>query len=197
MADHDDPMMHVRAALVARCLDDECYELAVAINRGTGLPIVGLWSATESGDDGVPGTWRHAAVRLPDGRFHDARGPVTERDLMRPFLADEVEPPREITEADLLAVRPIGHLETITRLAEAAWPDLPWGPTSYRARTAAFLDELGELSRRHGIWIRSPYPAARPFLAEGDEDEKGYDARQTDDGLGITFDRTYEPGPRR
>ncbi len=187
----DDNLGFVRSLLMARCLDGECYELAIALHRGTGLPMVGLWSATESGDDGIPGTWRHAAVRLPDGRLLDARGPVARESFGQPYGEPEPWDIREIGEADLRAVRPVGDyaLASLARLAQAAWPDLPWRGDAFQNRTAAFLVALEALSREHGVWIRAPYPSARPFLALGEGDEAGYRGTVTDDGLGVVFDR--------
>lgn len=179
--------------LLGNCLDGQCYELAVALHRSAGLPLVGLWSATASGDDGVPGTWRHAAVRFGDDYF-DARGPVTEQEFGRPFGESPPWNVRDITEADLLAVRPIreNSVETAAKFAQMAWPELPWNETSFQSRMAAFLLDLEALSRQHGIWVRSPYPAAAPVLAEGDDDEAGYAARLTSNGLSVSFDRTYD-----
>jgi hypothetical protein len=178
--------------LAAMCLDGQCYELAIALHRGTGLPMFGLWSDECCGDDGVPGTWRHAAVMLPDGGFVDARGRVTARDLGAPFGPQHLAV-RRISEADLTAVRPVREerIRTVAKLAQALWPDLPWKDTSFQGRMAAFLAGLEELSRKHRIWVRSPYPAARPMLAEGDGDEAGYAGGLTGDGMAVCFDRTF------
>lgn len=191
-ADFEDSEL-ARNMLLDNCLDGQCYELAVALHRRAGLPLVGLWSATASGDDGVPGTWRHAAVRWGDGYF-DARGPVTEEEFGRPFRESTPWDVRDITEADLLAVRPIrdNDVEAAAKFAQMGWPDLPWNETSFQSRMASFLLDLEALSRQHGIWVRSPYPAAAPMLAEGDDDEAGYAARLTSNGLSVSFDRTYD-----
>lgn len=182
----------IRAMLRGMCLDGACYELAIALHRYTDLPLVGLWSPTASGDDGVPGTWRHAAVRLGDG-FVDARGPVTAEEFGLPFGEPRPWDVRDISESDLRRVRPVPAegLPSLSKLAQAAWPQLPWTADSYQERAAAFLDELEALSRRHALWVRAPYPAAQPMLAEGNEDELGYDARITDDGLCVSFDRGF------
>lgn len=182
----------IRALLLGACLDGSCYELAIAIHRGTGLPLVGLWSDTASGDDRRPGTWRHAAVRSGDG-FVDARGQVTAEEFGQPFGGMGPWDIRDITEANLLAVRPVREegLASISKFAQAAWPQLPWGQGTYQVRAAAFLEELAELSRRHGLWIRSPYPAVRPMLAEGDGEEVGYRGEVAADGLSVAFDRSF------
>ena len=172
MAEED--AQFVQDMLLATCLDGQCYELAIALHRGTGLPLVGLWSATASGDDGVPGTWRHAAVAY-GGCYVDARGPVSQGDLGKPFGGTEPWDVRPICEDDLRRVRrvPEGTVDAMGRLAQAAWPDLPWKPESFQGRMEAFLADLEALSRRHRVWIRAPYPAARPVLALGDDDESG------------------------
>jgi hypothetical protein len=185
----------IRSMLEGMCLDGSCYEFAIAIHRGTGLPLVGLWSNTASGDNGVPGTWRHAAVRLPNGDYFDARGLVTPWAFGTPFGEPEPWDIRDITEADLTAVRPIPEhsFETIAKLAQSVWPDLPWLPGTPHNRMLAFLKDLEALSVRHGVWIRSPYPAARPVLAEHDKtDNLVYRAEITADGLAISFDREFK-----
>ena len=188
----DDGAAFLKGLVRESCLDGNCYELAVVLHRGTGLPLVGLWSPTASGDDGIPGTWRHAAVRWGDG-FQDARGFVSAEKFGSPFGEPRPWDVRDISEADLLAVRPVSEASfgTLSRVAQAAWPELPWLPGSFHARMAAFVADLEALSRRHGVWIRAPYPAARPVLAEGDGDEKGYGPALTGDGLAVTIDRSF------
>ena len=182
-----------RELLAAMCVDDQCYEFAIAVARNTGLPLVGLWSPTACADDGIPGTWRHAAVRVPGG-FFDARGFVGDAAFGSRYGEPHPWDVRDIGESDLKGVRPVRdeRIATIAKLAQAAWPELPWGASSYQARMAAFIADLERLSRHHGVWVRAPYPGGRPLLAEGDGDEVGYRADLTDDGMAVVFDRTFD-----
>jgi hypothetical protein len=175
-------------------LDGQCYELAAALRRGLGWPMVALM---------VGDLVRHAVVRHPDGGFWDARGRVGEEALGAPFgLTPGGFALREVEEADLRAVRsvPPDAVTSAARLAMALWPDLPWRelpwrePT-WRDRVVAFAEELEELSRRHGVWLRSAVPAAPPMLARGEGDESGYRLVQTADGTGWGVDRVLDGEP--
>jgi len=184
--------------LLSRYLDGECYEIAIGLHRATGLPMVGLWDPEASGDDGLPGTWRHAALRLPDGNLFDARGIVPLARFTEPFGVQGEPDIRDINEADLRAVRPLaeGSFPTLAKLAQAVWPELPWRTDAPQNRAAAFLRDLEALSRAHGVWIRAPYPTACPVLEQGEWDGEFYQGRVTDDGLGVVFDRQFgDPAP--
>ena len=172
----------LHSTVVGIFLDGECYAFAIALHRALGWPIYGL--ATE--DHSV----RHACVRTPHGKYFDARGEVSDKDLGRPFSAPEPLTLRPITEETLEAVRPV-HERTIVQArhyAEMLWPDLPW-PDSFSAQVSAFLAELEILSDKHRVWIRSPYPASRPVLSRSMGDEQGYEATPTEDGSTFVFDR--------
>jgi len=182
----------IHSLLQGMCRDGDGCEFAAALARGTGLPIVGLLRGA-CGDGGVPGAWRHAAVMLPDGSLFDVRGRVPAEEFGTPFGETWPWLVLRMSEADLAAVRPLqeANMHTIAKLAQALWPDLPWLETSFHGRMAAFLADLDALSRKHQVWIRAPYPAASPMLAEGNGDEAGYRAGVTCDGLAISFDRSF------
>jgi hypothetical protein len=74
------------------------------------------------------------------------------------------------------------------RWAELLMPHLPW-KSSRAARAIEFCDELEKLCRRHGFWIRSPFPAAKPILCEADGEEDGYSIQPTATGTDYTIDR--------
>ena len=167
-------------------LDGECYAFAIALHRGLGWPMVGL----KQGE-----VVRHAAVRSPAGELHDARGFISEEEFGRPF---DCSPPYvlcEVSEKDLRAIR-IVHSYTIDRarrMAEVWFPMLPWKDGGLVARISAFADELETLSRKHGFWIRAPFPAAPPVLAPDCGSEKGYALQPLSDGLTYAIDRYFYP----
>lgn len=161
-------------------LDGECYAFAMALSQGLGWPMVGLMQ-----DEIV----LHACVRSPDGRLHDVRGFVSEKEFAKPFRKPPYEL-REITESDLRAIRPV-HVRAIAytrRMAETIWPDLPWINSS-AAKAIAFADELETLCRKHGFWITGGVPANPPRLFVTGDDEGGYELRPTLDGLAFTINR--------
>ena len=162
-------------------LEGSCYLLAVAIHRGTGWPIWGLVK------DGVA---EHAAIKTPDGRFIDGRGYIPEEILHLPFDRKMDFLLEEVSEAQLLGVKPFTELDITLTLqkAEAAWPELPWRDPFVR-KIEAFADELEELSRKHGFWVRGPNPGTHPYLSVGDGGEDGYTLYQTDDATGWTIAR--------
>ena len=162
-------------------LDGECYALAMAASQGTGWPMVGLM------EDGVI---RHALVQRPDGLLHDVRGPVEVADAGKPFgiKSPDIRP---ITEADLLARRPVDNIGFALKVAMALWPDLPWREGTMHARVLAFTTELEEVCRRHGIWLRGHVHTMPPVLAEAFGDEAGYTITTTDDGMAYQINRRF------
>ena len=169
-------------------LEGNCYELAIAIHRGTGWPLYGLLM-----HDGVV---RHAAVQTPEGQFFDARGRISVQQLYEPFGNTNTLSLQKISEQTMQDVRRVDEhaIDMSRRIAELAWPDLPW-MDSARTRMVAFLQDLEELSRRHSVWIRSPVPAAAPHLEPADGSEDGYTLRPTLTGGGWYFDRRCDlPG---
>lgn len=169
-------------------LDGECYAFAIALHKGLGWPMIGLMD----GD-----VIRHVTVQRPDGKMHDARGFIKEEKfgLGCPF---GLKPPydlKEVTIDDLVRIgEPLEvRANTVRRarmIAEAIWPELPW-LDNFATRVTAFANELEALSRKHGLWIRSPVPAAAPVLAIGDNDEGGYKLRPTVCGTTFTIDRYF------
>ena len=167
-------------------LDGECYAFAIALNEGLGWPMVGLMSGKEI---------RHAAVRRPDGKLHDARGPVSEQQFGHPFCFAPPYDLRTVTAEDLIrAGEPNGprkfSIDMARRTAEALWPELPW-ENSLASKVSAFAEELEALSRKHGLWIRSSVPTAASMIAIGLDDEGGYELRPTVDGVTFTIDRYF------
>lgn len=166
-------------------LDGECYAFATALHEGLGWPLMGI-----VGTDGVV---YHAAVLAPDERFFDARGYVELRNFRDPFALPERTMVQPVTLEMFArngepALAREHSVASARRMAEAVWPELPW-KDSTAALAIRFLDELEALSRKHGLWVRSPYPAARPHLALSGDDEGGYELRPTDDSFSFTFDR--------
>jgi hypothetical protein len=163
-------------------LDGECYAFAIALHQGLGCPLIGLME----GD-----VIRHAGVRCPNGGIRDVRGELTEDNFGDHFLSAP-HLIRDISIDELYLTRPIDEISIMRarRLAEAAWPDLPW-IQSLAKNMKAFTDELEKLSRKHGIWIRSCVPASPPHLSYGDDAESGYELLPALDGGGFTINRSY------
>lgn len=178
----------LRDMCVQTFLDGECYAFATALHEGLGWPMIGLMD----GD-----VIRHVAVQSPDGKLYDARGLIKEEEfgLGGPF---GLRPPydlRRVSVGDLVRTGEPSEFRarTVRRarmVAEAIWPELPW-QDSFATRVTAFANELEALSRKHGLWIRSPVPAAAPVLAIGDDAEGGYKLRPTADGTTFTIDRYF------
>ena len=165
-------------------LDGECYAFAIAVHRGTGLPIFGLMEGT------VP---RHAFAYWPDrDAFVDVRGEhaMHSPELGAPFSHRIPYHLEEIPEAMLFRQRPVRDIsiDFARRTAELIMPHLPWKKRG-DGRAKEFCDELEALCRKHGFWIRSPYPAAKPVLCEAHDDEDGYTLRPLDSGMGYIIDR--------
>lgn len=175
---------HLHAMAEGIFLDGECYAFAIALHRNTGWPIVGLIRVD---------VIRHAGVRCPDGRLHDVRGPVFEEEFGLPFSVPAPYELREITEHDLYAAREIKTMaiDLASRIAQALWPDLPWKIDSSQKKALAFLHDLEEISRRHGIWIRSAVPGCPPRLSHQEGSEGGYVLVPTIDALTYTIDRYF------
>jgi len=156
--------------LVSRCLDGQCYEFAIALNR---LTSWSLW-ALSSSEYAI----RHVLVRDAEGVLWDVRGPLRDRiEIGRPFGVREPYDLYEVTLDDILRVRRVSDdaIESCTHVIEVLWPSV--ARTGSRLhRQEAFIRELEALSRKHNIWIRAPTEAQHlwPFLSEAFGEEVGY-----------------------
>lgn len=178
---HEEAVEAVHDFCMAVFLDGECYAFAIAMHRNTNWTLMGLIAHDQI---------KHAIVQDENGIFYDARGPVSEQELGKPF---HIPPPYElktITEDDLRRIRPVQELsiKRAQSTAEILWPNFPF-KKSIQAKITAFADDLEKISREHGLWIRSPFPASLPLLAETTGDEQGYTLEPTHDGLTFTIDR--------
>jgi hypothetical protein len=165
-------------------LEGECYAFAIAVHRGTDLPIYGLMENS---------IVLHAVVLLPDDRYLDARGPVNARSVGDPFNLRQPVNIVPVDEARLFAQRHIGDI-SIRRagfFAEALWPELPWKNPLCK-RVAAFVKDLDRISRKHKFFIRAPVPGARPVLAPAEGNEQ-YELQLTDCGTTYLIDRALVP----
>ena len=171
-------------------LEGECYAFAIAVHRGTGLPIFGLMEGA------VP---RHAFAYWPDKEaFVDVRGEhaMHSPELGAPFGHRAPYHLEEISASKLFRQRPVcdNSIGFAARMAEFIMPHLPW-KKSRDERAREFCDELEALCRKRGFWIRSPYPAQKPILYEGHADEAGYTIQPADTGMGYTIDRRLKGEP--
>ena len=170
-------------------LDGLCYEMAIALHRTSGWKMVAL-------NYGHPE--RHAAVRDPGGQLFDVRGrAASEEEFGKPFGAAPPLDLREVTEEELRLVRPISEVQIRRAMffVELLWPELAQNEKSTRLfRHVQFVNELEALSRRHGIWIRSPVPAVPtwPVLAEADGSETGYELQPSEDGNAYFVNRSFK-----
>ncbi|MDR3558693.1 MAG: hypothetical protein P4L61_04115 [Candidatus Pacebacteria bacterium] len=166
-------------------LDGQCYEFAIALHRGLGWDLVGVMTGSIVGS-----VIRHALVKSPDGKLWDIRGTVPVPEIGKPFDLDKVTLEYIMTEDMLRQVRPISEsaINRASLFAQALWPDLPWRETTLRRKAFFFMADLEGLCRKHGIWIRAPYPAAQIVLCESCGDEKGFKLSPTLDGQ-YFFDR--------
>lgn len=159
-----------------RCLDGECYAFAIALSRGLNWQIIGLMKKKN--------VIRHAALVDSSGMYWDARGLITHSELGKPF---GISPPynlRQITEKDLITARPISEIDidSISRKAQAIWPDLPWRKNTLKSKVLAFAEDLERISRKHSLWIYGSVPTSLPTIAEGEKDEVGYRVKTNLDG---------------
>jgi len=165
----------LRLLVKGRCLEKDCYAFAIALSRGLNWSIIGLIK----GD-----VIYHAVLFGSDGMYWDARGPVTEDELGKPF---GILPPynlRPITEKELIATKPVSEIDidSISRKAQAVWPELPWEKNTLKLRVLAFTADLERISRKHGLWIYGSTLGFLPAIAEGEGDEAGYRAKTNLDG---------------
>lgn len=169
-------------------LDGECYAFAIALSRNLGWKMLGLMPTGGSAP-------RHAAVYgALDHKLYDVRGSFKQDDprFGEPFGVGLPYKLKPITEDLLRKVRPV-HENTIAmaqKFAESIWPHYPWINSAAR-RMRAFADDLEALSRKHKIWLRAPYPGAKPILNNECDEEAGYTICPTDDSIAFTIDRRF------
>lgn len=160
----------LQAILISLCLDGECYAFAIAMHRCLGWPMIGLMQGE---------LIRHAGVIDPDGNIWDSRGKISKEEFGEPFGIKFPYETRLITEEKLKSVAPMlsnrdHFIESLSKQAQMAWPQLPWKQDTLIVRVRAFAEELEALSRKHGLWIYGNLPTALPAISEGDGEEKGY-----------------------
>ncbi|HZS42701.1 MAG TPA: hypothetical protein VFA52_00565 [Candidatus Paceibacterota bacterium] len=172
-------------------LDGACYIFAIALHRALGWPIVGLM---------VNEVIRHALLQ-PEGAvsYFDARGWVSGSEIGTPFNIQEPVL-RKIKEEDLLRLPKLTenellefNLASATEIAELAWPELCWPENSFLNRAKKFAEELEELSRKHKIWLHTPYETAKPILRDDCDKESGYNLDALEVG-GYTINRRLRLG---
>lgn len=172
---------------ISMYLDGQCYELAAAISRYTGCPMMGIIEN---------GVIRHAVAQIAPGIYYDARGEVTRERLGEPF---GIAPPcelRKVTLEDLRAVRdvPERRIRTAAKIAQTLWPLLPWNANSHIHRVRAFAEGLENLSRTFDLWIVGPVPnpASWPLVSIGAEEDDGYVLVSNEDGMGYRITRRFK-----
>lgn len=165
-------------------LDGQCYEFAAALHRGLGWPMVGFMK------DSII---RHALVKSRYGKLWDVRGPVDQDKIGIPFGIKGPYDIKPITEDDLRNTRDVAEeaIERASLFAEALWPELSWRKHTFRRKATSFVAELETLCRKHGIWIRAPFPAHRIVLDKICGDEKGFRFSPALDGQ-YFFDRELQ-----
>jgi hypothetical protein len=151
-------------------LDGECYAFAIALHRGLGFPMVGLVQ-----DDGVV---RHAAAYSSlNHKIYDVRG-AHEQDSEEFGRLFGFAPPynlEQVTEERLLKQRLVHErsIEKAAEFAEMLWPELPW-QNSFADRVKAWAEDIEKISRKHGVFFRSPLPTMRPIVSRMLGDEAGF-----------------------
>lgn len=160
----------------------QCYPFAIAMHRGLGWQLVGLF---------YEGMIIHAGVRSPEGKIWDGRGKISDADFITPFANEVYSAICNITEEDLLSRDDTAEslVDFYTDRAQVVWSNLPWNKPVYQENVIAFAKELEELSRKYKLWVCGPYPAATPVLFQGYDDEKGYELTRTSDGVTYKINR--------
>lgn len=163
-------------------LEGECYAFAIMLNRELGWPIMGLM------DKNIV---RHAIAQSPDGTWFDARGSLAEMELGKPFGISRPYNLRAVEENDLRAIRPVGEpsIAKARDIAERLWPHFPWKNASMQ-KARAFAEELENLCKKHGVWLRSSSPGQAPILVIADGDETGFALSPSASGAICSIDRT-------
>lgn len=165
-------------------LHGKCYEFAVALHEGLSLPLFGI---------DVDGKIIHAGVMPQDNLYRDVRGDldlagflqgfdVSAGFIIRPTTIKELRCMYEEVNKQKFAQKLIDRARSH---AELMWPMWLW-KDSQTKRMEHFTNDLEELCRNHGIWIREQFPTNLTVVYFGDEAEAGYDLRQMQ-AAGIQF----------
>lgn len=176
------------AETIVRCFLEasiygNCYPFAIAMHRGLGWQIIGLFREQKI---------IHAGVKSPEGKIWDGRGEISEFQFTEPFLAASNIPAiTDITESDLFSRDDVSEymIEDYLEKAQVIWPDLPWMGQTIRQQVTAFAEELEALSRKYKLWVCAPLLGMTPVLFRGQGDEKGYGISVTGDGVTYTINR--------
>ncbi|MEX0652346.1 MAG: hypothetical protein WD509_03400 [Candidatus Paceibacterota bacterium] len=172
----------LRQKYIPMFFGEECHAFAIALNRGLGWPIVWLMNGT---------VVHHVAVRSPEGLLYNAQGAFSEKELSELFSPSLTYSLCEITEVylptDEKAQRVREHrIAQARKFAETLWPELDW-LESRVSKVKAFIDELETLSRKHKVWIRSPYSELQAVVEEGEGNELGYRLEEVLNGFTINL----------
>ncbi len=157
-------------------LHGKCYEFAIALHEGLSLPLVGI----QVGDEII-----HAGVKSADDVYRDVRGDLTFKEFIQGFdiTSEFIVRPTTREELELLFVwktrveLPSEFIDRARIHAESLWPSWAW-KNSQATRMENFVNDLEDLCRKHGIWIREQFPASPSIIYFGDEIEKGYSVQQ-------------------
>lgn len=124
-----------------------CMAFAVVVGRRTG------WTAVSLRDSA--GRLVHCGLRHPDGGFFDSRGRLTEDQFLEGWHGDLVDDTVDAIQNQYPTSNE--QLRVAAAHAHMLFPDLP-GVFDEEKKLDAFASELGDLCRRHGIFLRSDGP---------------------------------------
>ncbi len=136
--------------MVVSLCQGRCYEFAVAVARGTGYPLRGIF---------MGGEILHVGVVLPNGNLLDARGKHNDA-YFRSLYDAPPDTLVSVTEEGLFEVRAragmsIDEWERLLSFArknaEVLFPNLPWIRGTQCDRDQGFLEELAQLCARYKI----------------------------------------------
>ncbi len=177
----DDQTTEMVKDVLASSIYGNCYDFALALYRNIDCELVGV-------DDN--GDIVHTGVLLPDGRIFDGRGEVSPDEFIKPFKGNGRKIVTDITEEKLLASGTVtdDKMEFYLCKAQLVWPELPWKAKTMHSRIMDFLTELEALCEKHGVWIRSSLPTAKPVICERYGDET-FAAEPCVDGINYLLDR--------
>lgn len=169
-----DDIRGAREILIGRYMAGYCVAWAIARKRSLDShELVGIWRGPEL---------MHAGTRINDQTYFDVRGKISMGEFVQGWGGCTL---RTNTEKELLVADPkiteddidlaLFHLELL-------YPEhTPLYPLSRRRRRLdVFVRELENLSKAHGIYLRSDLPKGKTIIAyEAYGDEKGYEINWT------------------